>query len=317
MSNADDSLLSGVTEAPILNTRRKREVNAFNETVGPAIEISFVPHNATNTTFEDDIINLGDEEINSDVEYGSFQNLAGPPHKNPTMVIKHVYKTAGKYAIKVRVSNPFNSADTWLCPDIVVVDKDRIEPQCSQFEVDVGLESSEDTPVVLERSAELTVPVIPKLQCSLDPASLQTDYTWKTARKDNASTTDTEWRPELDVCATSLADPLFAMPARSLWYGMYRLTVTMGMSVKDWGRKKRAAPTVVAIEEITKEDTAAEIANQNQIDMTGYKSSVKTASAEFYLEVVKSDLVALIGGETKPEKVDYGKHDFFFRNNNL
>ncbi len=230
------------------------------------------------------------------------------------MVIKHVYKTAGKYSIKVRVSNPFNSADTWLCPDIVVVDADRIEPQCSQFEVDVGIQSSEDIPVVLERSKELTVPVVPKLQCSIDLASLQTDYTWKTARKDNASITDTEWRPELDVCATSLSNPLFEMPARSLWYGMYRLSVTMGLSVKDFmGRKKRAAPTVVAIEEITKEDTAAEIANQNQVDMSGYKSSVKTATADFYLEVVKSDLIALIGGESKPEKVDYGKLFSFSR----
>ncbi len=66
-----------MTEAPILNNRRKREVNSFNETVGPAIEVSFVPRNATNTTFEDDIINIGDDEMGSGTEYGAFTNLAG------------------------------------------------------------------------------------------------------------------------------------------------------------------------------------------------------------------------------------------------
>ena len=244
----DGMVTTAATPSGGQEARRKRSVAMVtNATESPDEEeevttISFVPR--------DDAENL--EEL----EQGAFKNMAGPHHKNDKMIIKYKYSKPGRYSAKVRVHNPFNEADSWLCPDIVVVPKTRVEPICSQFAVDITAESSLPRPLVLPRSEALIVLTVPEIQCAIDSSFIMPDFTWKTTRKPNPEVSDEEWRTEVEVCATQLASPNFTIPRNSLWYGTYKLSVTLGLSVKDTlsGRKKRET--------------------QNEVDLTGYTSLV-------------------------------------------
>ena len=268
------------TEEPAGKERRKRSVEGMvNSTQVPdevITSVTFVPRNDTN-----------EEEKMEDLVQGSFKNLAGPNHKNDKMVIKYKYSQPGRYSVSVVVHNPFNEATTWLCPDIVVVPQERIDPVCNIFGIEITTSTSLENPLVLPRSEFLFVQSNPTIECSVDPSELMPDYTWKTARRPNPEVSDEDWRTELEVCSSQLASSNFTIPGNSLGYGTYKLTVTLGMSVKDalLGRKKREV--------------------QNEVDLTGYTSSVKTAQTDMYLKVVPSDLNATFG--TGGMKIDIPK----------
>ncbi len=271
--NQDPEIKNGEqSEGRIFNTteipgkRRKRSAEQ-SPTVEPmeyeATTIRFVDRNEANNTDE----NLGD-----------FQNLAAPSFKNKKMVITHRYSEPGRYSVSVRVHNLFNEATTWLCPDIIVVALERDEPECSQFSIDIGVETSLESPLVVARSEALLIPTEPKIDCQDRTSEVVPDFTWKVFRKPNPEVSDEEWRTELEVCATQLGSKDFLMPGNTLWYGTYKLTVTLGMSIKDNTRRSRRQ-------------------TQNEVDLKGYQPMLKTATQDMYIEVVPSELNASFAGD--------------------
>ena len=262
-----------------LERRRKRSVDGMvNSTEVPdevITSVEFIPTQESNAAEFEDLVQ------------GSFTNFAGPNHRNDKMVIKYKYSQPGRCSVSVTVHNPFNEATTWMCPDVVVVPQERTEPSCSKFQIDMVTPTTAEAPLVLPRSELLFVQTNPNVQCSIDASTLKFDYTWKTARKPNPDVSSEVWRPELEVCSAQLASPNFTIPGNSLWYGDYKLTVTLGMSVKDNApaKKKREA--------------------QNEVDLTGYTSSVKTAQKDMYIKVVPSQLNASFANNG--EKIDIPK----------
>ena len=69
-----------------------------------------------------------------------INNAPGPAPRTPVssndvIVVAHTYAEPGRYAVRVSVQNPFNSAESWLCPDILVIPADSPTPQCDTFQV--------------------------------------------------------------------------------------------------------------------------------------------------------------------------------------
>ena len=235
--------------------------------------------------------------------------------KEPSNLIKlfnHRYKEPGIYKVKVLVKNTFGQKETWVCPSITVVDPANSQTDCNDVKVSPVNKSSMASPLVALRSDNITL----RTKASYSCKGLKARFNWKTQR----ATSRWNWRPELNFCETNNKEPYVVIPHRTLWYGLYKITVTMGLNVQEQSRKKREIEdgegNVLENGEMATDEAVVEVTDIPEIPVTQETVKEKipevevpeddtlpttvTDSAIFYLEVKPSPLVAHIKGE--PER---------------
>ena len=72
----------------------------------------------------------------------------------------------GVFPVSAKVSNAFGWAVTHLCPDIVVVDVNRVEPLCHELTASVVNVSSLQEPIEMLRSSKVVLPLDVTLDCT-------------------------------------------------------------------------------------------------------------------------------------------------------
>jgi len=198
----------------------------------------------------------------------SFQySLAGPQN----FVITYRYKTSGTFYVSMNVTNIFSSAVTNLCPNVIVVPSTSPVPQCAMVAAVLSNMTTLSSPLVRQRSALTSIPASAMLQqCS--PSTKVTyvpGYTWTVDRLVGVNT----WRPELRVCASDMSRSSLSIPPNTLWYGMYRVNLTVIVN----------AASSSSSSNIVRRSTS-----------TAQQTVIKSAAMTTYLSVAPSPLIATI-----------------------
>ena len=188
---------------------------------------------------------------------------------NDIVVVKHTYRETGRYSVKATVRNPFNSAESWLCPDILVLPADVPNPDCTSFQVTPTRGATLDAPLITNRSLPLTIELTYLTDCG--EVSTSVDYTWSAQWLTDSNT----WRPELNICEEPISEDVYTIPGNTLWYGTYRLSARAGLRVN--------TPT----------DEAERKRREVIEDLTGVATLI-TVDADVYVRVDPSPLVAAI-----------------------
>lgn len=216
---------------------------------------------------------------------------------NDNFVIKYTYTEAGIFTVRVKATNVFSARETFLCPDVVVVSREITLPACN-MEVEIQDTTTLTMPLVRKRSEVITLTAIGVINCAEETdSSYEPRYTWAGERQ----VSDTEWRPELLVCESENPEAELTIPAQSLWYGVYSVTVTLSVDFvgsSSMARKRRA--------------------------LLSDPTLLESQSLSSYLEIVASDLVSVIGGGDIRDLVSTsivtfdlsGSHDPDVQNNN-
>lgn len=236
---------------------------------------------------------------------------------NDVIVAKYTYKSPGEYTVKVKVSNIFGYRKTWSCPPIRVVPSLSIV-SCEKMDATLSVQSSEQAPMSALRSEEVSVAVSMDASCAdLDEDPIF-DYTWYSERKMSGS--PDKWRPELGVCHSGHKEPTLVIPPLTLWYGLYHIKVTVRMRVDPNNIRVRRAigdSVTLAIEPSTdavfdhsiledrrkmieeelrqilsKPDNVPEPEDFSPLDFNGRELTQETASADLYVQIQPSPLVA-------------------------
>ena len=226
-----------LTEEP-RGTRKKR--NALESDVADGTAASPTDASDTKKTEQDD---TEPTHISATQAGHNIENTMGdvtepkptlPP--NEAFILTYAYKTAGTYSVKVKVHNRFSRTETYLCPEIVIASK--LQSECDKFEVAIDKENSQDNPLVNWRSKEVNISTTASIACGQDWLLRYTPrYSWKTQWKTQGG----QWRPELDVCETEMPESALTIPGNTLWYGTYRLSVTMTLrTIHMASRRKRS-----------------------------------------------------------------------------
>ena len=135
-------------------------------------------------------------------------------------VVKYTYNNSGMYAVKVKVENIFSSTQSTLCPNINVVAPADDNLRCNSLSVSVMNASSFDTPLIATRSNEVNLQASSQLQCGRNrPTAL---YVWQAEKYVGSF-----WKPERQVCESGSFKNDFTIPSNTLWYGIYRLNVSV------------------------------------------------------------------------------------------
>lgn len=148
-------------------------------------------------------------------------------NRNPNylddFVIKYAYKSKGMYKVQVKATNMFSSTKTSLCPKINVVNPSNNNLQCNSISVSVNNASTFGAPIVANRSSFINFKASSQLQCSQNHATPL--YVWEAEKLVNSL-----WKPELQICESGSSRNIFTIPANTLWYGTYRLNVSVVVS---------------------------------------------------------------------------------------
>ncbi|CAH1779490.1 unnamed protein product [Owenia fusiformis] len=219
---------------PLVLVRRKRSIvnptEGFNATNlpgvvtmvmnGTLINTTGIPSNTTDpiTTFETLTTPA------PDIDYEAFELEFETPNliQNAVIHVYHVYDSLGSYEIEMKASNEFSKDETWLCPQIIVAEAEN-DDSCLEPDVtlDVGV-TTQDAPYEFMKSLPMPINVIAENHCGGDAMT----YTWK-AFKITPDGNGTLERPALEICVMESSDGLYTMPARTLDYGLYRMSVTV------------------------------------------------------------------------------------------
>ena len=138
-------------------------------------------------------------------------------------IVTYQYKSAGSFSVRAKVSNAFSNASSSLCPNVIVVSPSTPTPSCSQSSVRVTNSASLTSPQSINRSQTLILNASASLACSGGGVTFAPGYTWTAERL----MSDGGWRPELSVCASNMRSAALIVSGNSLWYGTYRLNVTL------------------------------------------------------------------------------------------
>ena len=144
------------------------------------------------------------EEKQPDVENDNDQHLS-KEGMNDVVVVKHVYSAVGLYPVSVSIKNPFNSGESWLCPEITVVPADSPQPECTTFAIRSSDGQTVDAPIQTNRSDSLTVTFEHELDCG--ELKTEIDYSMSASWQ----TSENSWRPELNVCIAPQRENVFGM----------------------------------------------------------------------------------------------------------
>lgn len=142
-------------------------------------------------------------------------------------IVTYQYKAAGSFTVRAKASNVFSNASSSLCPNIIVVSQSLPTPTCSQSSIRVRDSAPLANPQVMNRSQTLTLATSPSMACSGGGMTFASGYTWTMERL----MSDGSWRPELRVCASNIRNDALIVSGNTLWYGTYRLNVTMLVGV--------------------------------------------------------------------------------------
>ncbi|KAK3090847.1 hypothetical protein FSP39_015186 [Pinctada imbricata] len=178
--------------------------------------------------------------------------------------IRHLYKRPGAYRVSVNVHNAFTSRYATLCSSFLVDDTDA----SSCVEPDVQLlnrDTSFNDPYVNIRSREINITVNANSNCGVGNDYL---HSWKAVKYFG-----TRERPIDEICEDESESNVFVLPALLLWYGKYRIDVTVAAS--------------------------------------GYR--VRSTKKSFFLEIVPSYPYAIISGEEEVSFLVYGSVSFNLR----
>ena len=154
-------------------------------------------------------------------DYDLLKPAPNRPFKPPTqgylddIIVKHTYNKSGLFPVQIHVTNLFSSTSTRLCPSINVVPPSSF--QCPSLSVSATNTSSLDSPIVSNRSHSILLSASSQLGCSQAPW-----YVWKAEKL-----VEGVWKPELQVCASGSFSNLLTIPPNTLWYGTYRLDVSV------------------------------------------------------------------------------------------
>ncbi len=246
-------------------------------------------------------------------EVGLWPPPTPPP--NEIVVLSYQYKTAGTYFAHVKVSNNFSYEVTSLCPLITVAPKQRVEPTCSKFQISLTEPHPETQALVKMRSEQIVIGTSTDSRCP--GADLTRDYSYRYTWECERKTEYNEWRPELNVCETEIANPELVIPPNSLWYGTYKLSARMTLrKPHSLERARREAdaeltqttlgpdinnthlPPVVPRERVK---TVTIIEPRNDL-LTSDAMLLTSDTVETYLQIVPSPLVAAIKSWEEDEK---------------
>ncbi|KAK2152744.1 hypothetical protein LSH36_320g04043, partial [Paralvinella palmiformis] len=158
-----------------------------------------------------------------------------PP--NEAVTFTYAYQQPGAYSVKVMVRNTFSRTESYLCPEIVIAQPIPGEPKCDNFDVTIDESATENDALVSWRSKDVSVSTKASISCDKDwKLRYEPRYSWKTQWKTKYG----NWRPELEVCESEMAESTLTIPGNTLWYGTYKLTVTMTFrSLNMISRKRR------------------------------------------------------------------------------
>ncbi|KAJ8314944.1 hypothetical protein KUTeg_007094 [Tegillarca granosa] len=130
--------------------------------------------------------------------------------------VYHIFTKPGKYSVKVRISNAFSAKWTYLCTAIFVDNVDI--SQCTQPAISFrGIQSSLENPITRVRSLDIPIIVDATSNCGTTFT-----YAWKGIKYiDNLQV------PVDSLCENDNNGAEFRIPAVTLTFGLYRLTVTV------------------------------------------------------------------------------------------
>ncbi|KAK3592412.1 hypothetical protein CHS0354_004036 [Potamilus streckersoni] len=196
-----------------------RDVSEREESVILGSNKTFV----TSTTMQPTTM-LGDYE-----EPGTTNTSTARRLKDGSIEVTHNYVSQGVFTVKIWVKNWFNSAKDTSCTKVIVNNTDTSD--CQVPVINVGsLVSSLDNPLKRIRAAMINLTASVSINCQ---NTRQASYAWRAVRIVTEGQNNIE-RPLHAVCVDENTYPTLHIPAVSLEFGLYRITLTvapMGRSV--------------------------------------------------------------------------------------
>ncbi|KAL3878017.1 hypothetical protein ACJMK2_035653 [Sinanodonta woodiana] len=142
--------------------------------------------------------------------------------RDGSVELTHNYLTQGVFTVKIRVKNWFNSAQDTSCTKVIVNNTDTSD--CQVPVINVGnLASSLDNPLKRIRAAMINLTASVSITCQ---TPRQASYAWRAVRIVTEDQRSIE-RPLHAVCVDENTYPTLHIPAVSLEFGLYRITLTV------------------------------------------------------------------------------------------
>ncbi|CAG5132505.1 unnamed protein product, partial [Candidula unifasciata] len=168
------------------------------------------------------------ELTGADFSYHSNASVIG----DSRVVVSHMFSSSGYYSVRVIASNTFGSMTASLCPTICVMElmsTDCQEPTVSFRNINTSLTS----PLVRKRSVETVVTVDAISGCPEGSENTELTYSWKGISLVSRDKDITVERSIYTFCAFKSTNSSLVIPALSLPFGLYKLSVTVSPESND------------------------------------------------------------------------------------
>ncbi|CAH1794576.1 unnamed protein product [Owenia fusiformis] len=176
-----------------------------------------------NIMFEDHIYTTLSPEL---IRHDDMPTAYDIPPKYQVVTVYHRYRNPGRYTVQVDARNKFSTAQSTLCPPIMV-EHPNDDPACRNPIVAFrNIRTNRDQPIVQMRSLDLPIALQTVPMCGTS----MPEYTWKVTRFIDDDFGNVIERPVNEVCTVESEDPIHVIPARSLEYGKYKVQVSVAQT---------------------------------------------------------------------------------------